>query len=104
MSRECEYTLKETIDALDGWANRGQRMFAIDAALSAVHYLQDAPLKLDDDNRAGGFGLWITFAALRSWLKNEESEIPTQLALATLHWCRMLAAHRWRVAEVKESK
>jgi len=77
-AKHCEYTRAETIKELDGYLNHGRRMYGIDTAISAVHWL-----KLSDNDAPG---LASTIAALEFWLADETPNLPDSIAAAALDW------------------
>lgn len=89
MSNDWEYTLEETIAELENW-NQGGRMFPIEVAISAVHWLEQAPSGIDDGKTEPS--LQDTLGALRLWLTDETPHIPDSTALAALHWLKRVKA------------
>ena len=80
-----EYTLGQTIEQLAGW-QRGERMYPIEVAVSAVHWMTGAPQPL----RTFKPTMRETLAALNAWLADERPELPEDLALLTLYWLRAI--------------
>jgi hypothetical protein len=81
-----EYSLAETIRALQKWSNGG-RMYPVEVANSAVHWLRAAKLP-------EGYADEV-LAALESWLEDESPHIPDGTATEALFWlCVVRRLHR----------
>jgi hypothetical protein len=86
---ETEYTLDDTIEELNNW-RQGGRMFPIEVAISAVHWLEKAPGSIDPGKTEPS--LEKTIERLKEWLGNTEPKLPDDLALSTFYWLRRVKA------------
>jgi hypothetical protein len=79
-------TLPATIGQLSTWA-KGGRMYPIEVAISAVHWMGQTKLP---DGYADRASFRETLAELEAWLKNEDPDIPTPIAEDALFWLRQI--------------
>lgn len=91
----CEYSLDETIAQLKDWRDGG-RMYPIDVAISAVHWMETLGAQATPIGPRYSPTFPETLKALNAWLMNEEPDIPTHLALDTLYWLQRMQMHRGR--------
>ncbi len=95
MSHGCEYDLSETIGSLDGWANHGKRMYPIETAFSAVHWLERMPAEAREwpcftDGYGATVALSDTLNLLRGWLSDDTPNMPDRTGEAALHWLKLM--------------
>lgn len=79
-------TLPATIGQLSAWS-KGGRMYPIEVAISAVHWMSHTKLPDEYADRAL---FRETLAELEAWLKNEDPDIPALLAEDALFWLRQI--------------
>lgn len=65
-----EYTLAETIDALQGWERRGRIADPVAVAYSAIHWIEQAPESLRDQKSGA------VLALLKEWIVDSDPHIP----------------------------
>jgi len=83
-----EYTLAGAIAELLGYL-RGQRIFPIELAESALYWLERAPRGTTGD---GQDTLEHTIVRLTEWLGNEDPNLPETLIESSLYWLRRAKA------------
>lgn len=81
-----EYSRAECIEQIRGYF-RGGRIYPIDLAVSAVHWLTEVGADMAAGTQPAE--LTETICELKGWLENEEAELPDHLLEETLHWLRV---------------